>query len=246
MTRELLLPIGGGLSVRFDEPAAREAVPLAVATADREPMLQGTLEVMAWTDIEDAALARRILTVPEALVAILRARNTVLRDARDNGVLHAGCPNCDAEAIWTMPAFSILLGVEPPQWLDRGYFLEPLQMGVGLRRAERPDAPFARLEITLADGERRCLYPSSLDGPDMDLISWAATHAQGMANWEWLGRRALANAAVALDETIHATYARPVGEIFSLDALQWMTTSVPIHETFACPACGERYLPVHP
>jgi hypothetical protein len=201
---------------------------------------------MAWTDIEEVSFAQRIVMMPEAHVVFLRARNTLLRDARNDGMLHARCPHCDGEATWTMPAFSMLLGVEPPQWLDRGYFLEPLQMGIGLPRAERPQVPAAPLEITFASGERRHLCPSHLSAADRDLHIMAATHAQGMIDWEWLGRRALTVASDVLDERPELTCSRPVGQIFSLDVLQWMTTSVPIREPAICPLCGEWYLPVHP
>ena len=206
---------------------------------------QGLLELLAWTELPDASSARPVMEQPGRFAAFLEARNASLWFSyRAAGVLYT-CPHCGHRRAVYGSSYAEILGVEAPPWLDRNVFLEPLQMGLGLRRGRRPKSlPGAKLEVMLPSDKKAAPVVSVHDKElPTSLEGWRA--ASGVqAEWWLCGARASHAASQALQEDLEKTLNRPLGDLLALDGLQWLLTT-PSLPASICEVCQGRFVLGH-
>ncbi|MCB9777100.1 MAG: hypothetical protein H6742_00885 [Alphaproteobacteria bacterium] len=208
-------------------------------------LLLGPLEVLAWTTETDPGLAVRIARHAPSLVVVLRARNSRIQQARAAGVVHFCCPGCGAWGQLSLTAMLLLLHAELPPWLHRSTFVLPPLLGGGLVACPRPASPAARLEVALPSGVRLALRPSPGPASEGAVDAWCADLSPDRRAWVRPGVRALVNAARALGEPVTVTAERPATDLYALDPLQYLLTSVPA-TPLPCSGCARPLLIAHP
>jgi len=201
---------------------------------------------------------------------LIKRHRDVVEVASEAGMVHLGCPNCDAEVELTLTALAIAVGSAMPPIFEGLFFAlpplaswppRPARDGVRTCRHVRfqlpshelgIDAPVAggflgELDVDPTKPREAELWRAWAVPEDVDPAAPRASWTPGCA-----GFRVSIRLSVALDDprngalTPETIGALPLCDVFFLNTLYWLTyAAIPSQpHALTCPRCEAKFMPV--